>query len=116
LINRLSDHPIGGILAIPAKDTMKRAGENHKITETVDRRGLWHALTPQMFRVSMLKSALDYALEIKALVTDEAQAMEIKGMQAILVEGRPDNIKVTHPEDLPLAEFLKKLQENELCE
>jgi len=111
LINCLADHPIGGILAIPAKDTMKRAGGNNVIAETVDRRGLWHALTPQMFRVSMLKLALDKVLEMEEFVTDEAQAMEINGLQATLVEGRPDNIKVTRPEDLALAEFFKKLQE-----
>jgi 2-C-methyl-D-erythritol 4-phosphate cytidylyltransferase len=116
LINQLSGHAIGGILAIPVKDTMKRSGENNEIAETVNRQGLWHALTPQMFRVSMLKSALDYAREIKALVTDEAQAMEIKGMQPVLVEGRPDNIKVTRPDDLSLAEYYKRLQEKELCE
>jgi 2-C-methyl-D-erythritol 4-phosphate cytidylyltransferase len=110
LINTLSCHVIGGILALPVKDTMKRAGLNNEIEATVERQRLWHALTPQMFRVSMLTSALDIVIEKKILVTDEAQAMEINGMRAALVEGHPDNIKITHPQDLLLAEFYISLQ------
>lgn len=67
--------------------------------------GLWHALTPQMFRLGMLYDALSAALERGLLVTDEAAAMEAAGFAPRLVAGRADNIKITCPEDLALAEF-----------
>lgn len=94
----------GGILAIPAVDTMKRA-EGSYIAYTEDRATLWHALTPQFFPVKLLKSALQSAFEKNETVTDEASAMELAGFKPQLVAGRSDNLKVTRPEDLALAEF-----------
>lgn len=94
---------VGGILANPVRDTMKRANPINQIVETVDRRQLWHALTPQLFRLGALRKALETALEAGVVVTDEASAMEHGGHQPLLVEGQCDNIKITHPQDLHLA-------------
>ena len=105
LIHELKDHPVGGILAVPAHDTLKRGGKAAEIIETVDRRDLWQAQTPQMFRLQALRKALQQAIKDGFLVTDEASAMEHLGLKPKLVEGHADNIKVTRPEDLPLAEF-----------
>ena len=114
LIHSLEEHSVGGILAVPARDTMKRSGKKNEIRETVERNGLWHALTPQMFRLAILKGALEKVLEKNSLVTDEAQAVEMSGLQPLLIAGHADNIKVTQPEDLPLAEFFISQQEKSL--
>jgi len=110
LINTVSDHPVGGLLAVPVRDTMKRSDGNHTIVKTVDRQNLWHALTPQMFRLAGLSAALEQAQISGHMVTDEAQAMEWANQHPLLVEGHIDNIKITHPQDLELAEhYLKRL-------
>ena len=101
---------IGGILAVPVRDTMKRADDDQHISETVDRNQLWHALTPQMFRLGQLHDVLTLALDNNQLVTDEASAMELAGHKPLLVEGHSDNIKITRPEDLALAEYYLKQQ------
>ncbi|OAN12594.1 2-C-methyl-D-erythritol 4-phosphate cytidylyltransferase [Photobacterium jeanii] len=95
----------GAILAAPVRDTMKRGNGAQGIATTVDRADLWHALTPQMFKAGALRSALETALRQGATVTDEASALEYCGQTPALVKGRADNIKVTQPEDLALAEF-----------
>ncbi|WP_060990040.1 2-C-methyl-D-erythritol 4-phosphate cytidylyltransferase [Photobacterium leiognathi] len=98
----------GAILATPVRDTMKRAKMNkqgNEIDHTVDREQLWHALTPQMFRAGQLREALTTALAQDAVITDEASALEFCGYSPVLVKGRADNLKVTQPEDLALAEF-----------
>ena len=97
---------VGGLLAIPVRDTMKRAhsGTNF-VNETVSRTDLWHALTPQMFRLHSLTHALQTALSQGETVTDDAQAMERQGLHPVLIEGHADNIKITHPQDLHLAEL-----------
>ena len=115
LITALSEHPVGGLLGRPVRDTMKRAGTGGTITETIDRRGLWHALTPQMFRLRPLTRAIEQALVSGRIVTDEAQAMEIAGLFPCLVEGHADNIKITAPEDLALAELYLRRQEQAAC-
>jgi 2-C-methyl-D-erythritol 4-phosphate cytidylyltransferase len=115
MLGALSDHPVGGILAVPVRDTMKRANGSHTITATVDRTGLWHALTPQMFRVAPLADAIERALESGVVVTDEAQAMELAGQAPKLVEGHADNIKITRPQDLALAELYLRYQEDTQC-
>lgn len=111
----------GGILASPVRDTMKKAQANiddfsHevRINTTVDRNQLWHALTPQMFPLHELKQALSYGLLNGITLTDEASAMEAIGQSPLLVTGRADNIKVTQPEDLALAEFFLYKQMNDL--
>ncbi len=110
LISKISSDPIGGILAIPVRDTLKQADSAGQILLTVDRKQIWHALTPQMFRLGMLSDAIQSALSRKLLINDEAEAIEAAGLMAHLVEGRADNIKITYPEDLALAEFLLKKQ------
>lgn len=105
----------GGILAAPVRDTMKRAGATDCIESTVDRSNLWHALTPQMFAVAPLKKALTEAKQQGVLITDEASAMEWLGEKPILVSGKMDNLKITQPEDLALAEFyLRREREKQL--
>jgi len=97
---------VGGILAAPVRDTMKRAEPGKAaIAHTVDRNDLWHALTPQFFPRELLFDCLTRALNEGATVTDEASALEYCGFHPQLVAGRADNIKVTRPEDLALAEF-----------
>ncbi len=111
LITQLADHPVGGLLAIPVRDTMKRVSSDGtlEVMETVNRDGLWHALTPQMFRFHLLTTALEEVLRSGHLVTDEAQAVEKIGHRPVLVEGHADNIKVTHPQDLELASLYLKM-------
>lgn len=113
LFAELVDDAVGGILALPEADTMKRAGLgiNHKSIEaTVDRSGLWQALTPQMFRYQALTEALEQSLSAGANITDEASAIEWSGQQPRLVTGHRDNIKVTHPDDLAFAELFLTAQ------
>lgn len=105
LIAALADHPVGGLLGLPVGDTIKRADGHGTIVDTVSRRGLWRALTPQMFRLKALEQALRTCIEQGVLITDEAQAMELTGKPPLLVEGSPDNIKITRQADLALAEL-----------
>ena len=109
LMETLQDDPVGGILALPSSDTLKGV-EDGIIIDTVDRNHVWRALTPQMFRYGALKQALAEAAELGLAVTDEASALELKGLTPRIVEGRPDNIKITRPEDLPLAAFYLEQQ------
>ncbi len=96
---------VGGILATPVRDTMKRVkSSSNVISHTEDREGLWHALTPQLFPATLLKRALQNGLSQGANITDEASAMELEGYKVAMVNGSPANIKITHPADLPLAE------------
>jgi 2-C-methyl-D-erythritol 4-phosphate cytidylyltransferase len=108
LIETLSEHPVGGLLAAPVADTLKlaEAGSLPVVSETIDRSRLWRALTPQMFRFGALKQALSLCLERGQAITDESSAMEFSGNMPVLVEGRPDNLKITVPSDLALAEFI----------
>jgi len=103
LIEMASHDDNGGLLALPVRDTMKRQQDNNRVQTTVDRTGLWHALTPQMFKLSLLIKALQDALEKGLHVTDDASAMELAGYSPLLVEGHEDNIKITRPFDLQLA-------------
>ncbi|MFA0110652.1 2-C-methyl-D-erythritol 4-phosphate cytidylyltransferase [Vibrio breoganii] len=105
LIEQGCKHQVGAILAAKVRDTMKRSSQANEIKNTVDRVNLWHALTPQMFRCYPLQQALQSALNNHSQVTDEASCMELIGLSPLLVEGRADNLKVTQPEDLALAEF-----------
>lgn len=114
LVDTLIDHPVGGLLGMPVRDTMKRTDADGVVRETVDRDKLWHAFTPQMFRVGMLRDALRDALAAGVLVTDEASAMEWAGHRPVMVAGSPDNLKITRPEDLALAAFYLEAQEGEV--
>lgn len=105
-----ADAAIGGILAVPVPDTLKRADAGTqvgvRIGSTVPREGLWQAQTPQMFRVGVLRQALQEALAAGAVVTDEASAIERLGLHPRLVNGSLRNFKVTYPEDFALADIL----------
>ena len=103
LFKQLSSHMVGGLLAYPVKDTMKRADDKQRVVETVDRSHLWHALTPQMFRLHLIRKVLNDAIDKGIVVTDESSAMEQAGYQPKLVEGHADNIKITTPGDLAVA-------------
>ena len=104
LLAELADDPVGGLLAVPARDTLKRVDKHGRVVDTIDRRLIWQAYTPQMFRLGALHRALADSLVADAVITDEASAMEWSGQAPRLIEGRSDNIKVTRPEDL---EWLK---------
>jgi 2-C-methyl-D-erythritol 4-phosphate cytidylyltransferase len=110
LIDAVTSHAIGGLLAVRAADTLKRATEDKagvtRVAQTVDRAGLWRALTPQMFRYAPLCAALDAAHAAGRFPTDEAQALEWQGAQPLLVEGRASNLKVTTADELLLAAAL----------
>lgn len=106
LVEVASAHADGAILAAPVRDTLKRADLATKIASTEPRDGLWRALTPQAFRRGLLRRALESARADGIVVTDEAMAVERLGLHPALVEGREDNLKVTTPADLALAEFL----------
>lgn len=109
LIETLGHDAIGGILALPSTDTLKGV-EAGRIVDTVDRNHVWRALTPQMFRCGALRQALEEAAARGLTVTDEASALELQGKTPRIVEGRPDNIKITRPEDLSLAAFYLEQQ------
>jgi 2-C-methyl-D-erythritol 4-phosphate cytidylyltransferase len=108
LIACLIHDDVGGILALSSHDTLKNV-QDGRIAGTLDRNHIWRALTPQMFRYGTLKIALEEA-EGNPAITDEASALELKGLQPKIVEGRPDNIKITRPEDLLLAQFYLEQQ------
>jgi 2-C-methyl-D-erythritol 4-phosphate cytidylyltransferase len=108
LLGDLATHAVGGLLASPAADTLKRADASRAVQETVDRSGLWRALTPQMFRYGRLCEALDGAHEANRIPTDEAQAIEWLGDRPKLIEGAAANLKITGPADLAIAAALLK--------
>ena len=100
LLGELAEDPVGGLLAVPARDTLKRADRSGRVRETIDRSVIWQAYTPQMFRLGQLQRSLADALVSRAVITDEASALEWAGHAPRLVEGRADNLKITRPEDL----------------
>ena len=108
LIALAGAHAVGGLLATPVSDTLKRASAEGEVAETVPRDGMWRAQTPQMFRYETLLHALASSPD----VTDEAQAIEALGMAPLLVAGSPRNIKITLPEDAELAAYYLSQQEH----
>lgn len=100
----------GGLLALPVSDTLKRAGDNGGVAQTVDRTGLWAACTPQLFPFGRLRQALRDASAAGVTLTDEASAMEWAGLRPQLVPCHKDNIKITYAEDLQLAELILQAQ------
>jgi 2-C-methyl-D-erythritol 4-phosphate cytidylyltransferase len=111
LIIELRTHDVGGILAMPCRDTMKRANASNEIVETVERESLWHAQTPQMFRYEKLFSAIEKVVSENTVVTDEAMAMELVGQKPMLILGHHENIKVTHKDDIQhLKTYLNEMK------
>jgi len=102
LFDELANDPVGGILAVPVADTLKRADVEQRVAATEPRDGLWQAQTPQMFRYGLLCDALQKCSN----VTDEAGAVEALGLKPKLVRGDATNLKVTYPADLALAAMI----------
>lgn len=111
LIAEVGDDAVGGLLAVPVADTLKRGHETIadgvRVAATVARDELWQAQTPQMFRLGLLAEALEYAPR----VTDEASAIEALGLHPRLVAADATNLKVTYPLDLRLAEWILQNRE-----
>jgi 2-C-methyl-D-erythritol 4-phosphate cytidylyltransferase len=101
LLTTLRNDEVGGLLAAPVVDTLKRGDVDSRVSATVDRTTLWHALTPQMFRYDLLVRAL---ADTTLASTDESQAIEAMGLKPRLVRGNAENLKITVPEDLARAE------------
>lgn len=101
LIDSLQSDPVGGLLAVPVADTLKRADAAERVATTVSRAQLWRAQTPQMFRHGALLAALSSCAD--SSITDEASALEAQGLAPRLIMGSERNIKVTYPADLALA-------------
>ena len=106
LVESCRDDAVGGLLAMPLADTLKHADAHDRVDATLDRRGKWAAQTPQMFRLGLLREALEAARANGVAVTDEASAVEAMGLAPRLVRGSYENFKVTWPEDFALAERL----------
>ncbi|MFO1313426.1 MAG: 2-C-methyl-D-erythritol 4-phosphate cytidylyltransferase [Burkholderiales bacterium] len=112
LVAGLEGDGVGGLLAVPVADTLKRGdayADAPRVEATVPRAGLWQAQTPQMFRLGVLRRAL--AREGAMQATDESQAVEALGLAPRLVRGSPANLKITFAEDLPLAAAILAAQE-----
>ena len=103
LLEVLQNDEVGGLLAMPVADTLKKSDETNRVEHTVSRQNLWQAQTPQMFRYATLKKALN---DFAGSPTDEAEAVEALGLQPKLVQGELSNLKVTYPQDLLLLETL----------
>lgn len=103
LMSRLENDAVGGLLALPVADTLKKSAADNQVEKTISRADLWQAQTPQMFRFFTLKNALS---QFGASVTDEAEAIEALGLKPRLVQGELRNLKVTYPQDLALLEAL----------
>lgn len=104
LIDACLPDAVGGLLALPLPDTLKRA-QDGRVAATVERADKWLAQTPQMFRIGALRAALaPHAASGFAGITDEASAMEAAGQRPLLVRGSAQNVKITYPEDFALAQ------------
>ncbi len=103
LLSKLGTDNVGGLLAMPVADTIKKSDEANQVESTVSRQNLWQAQTPQMFRYETLKQALT---SFDGMPTDEAEAIEALGLNPKLVQGELANLKVTYPQDLALLEMI----------
>lgn len=103
-------YPDGALLTAPVRDTIKRVDSEGRVVETVDRRVLRHALTPQLFPVGVLLEAIEQGLAAGSEITDEASALERLGLSPLAVDAGTDNLKITHPEDLGIARAILRRQ------
>ncbi|QVL45744.1 MAG: 2-C-methyl-D-erythritol 4-phosphate cytidylyltransferase [Methylophilaceae bacterium] len=111
LLSTLATDQVGGLLALPVADTIKKSNEMNMVNQTISRQNLWQAQTPQMFRYARLKQALS---EYDGLPTDEAEAIEALGLSPQLIHGEWRNLKVTYPEDLALLEMIVEQSERKV--
>jgi 2-C-methyl-D-erythritol 4-phosphate cytidylyltransferase len=115
-VTQLQGDDVGGLLALPLRDTLKRAtasDEPPRVLRTEDRNGVWLAQTPQMFRYRLLVAA--HARDARGECTDDAQAVEALAATGVcarprLVTGSPQNIKITYADDLALAAAILAMQ------
>ena len=118
VLRKLIDHTlesgVGTVLAQASTDTLKRVSSNLRVSESLDRRVIWRAQTPQMFRLSELETALSSALSDQQPITDESMAMELSGFPVSILEGPSSNIKVTLPVDLEFAEIILRRMAEEV--
>ncbi len=110
LIHTLHKDEVGGLLAAPLVDTLKRSDAQGRVAETINRQHCWRALTPQMFRIGLLEKSFEILLNRKQIASDEAAALEVSGFRPKIVEGNSDNIKLTLPGDLVLMDFILTAQ------
>ena len=109
LITDINSNDVGGILALPCFETMKKVNNNRHIEETINREIIWRAQTPQVFKYKKLLLAIENAINENIHITDEAMAMEILNYKPIVIMGDEKNIKITHQTDLKHLElFLKE--------
>lgn len=106
LVNALEQDPIGGILAQPISDTLKKASQEQSIEQTICRNQMWAALTPQMFRIGALIEAIKSGIDKNLDLTDDASAFEAMGIKPKLIACRHPNLKITWPSDLMIAEAI----------
>ncbi|WP_111891999.1 2-C-methyl-D-erythritol 4-phosphate cytidylyltransferase [Acinetobacter sp. MB5] len=111
LVEKAQQQDCSAILATPVRDTLKRVIDQNQIETTVSRESLWQAQTPQIAKFSVLKSAIEQALAAEMSITDEASALEFAKQPVVVVQGRSDNIKITYPEDIYLAELILTAQQ-----
>ena len=109
LIRHCRSDPVGGLLALPASDTIKQSDDQYRVSAHIERNDKWMAQTPQMFKLGPLAQALEDA---DAGVTDESGAIEATGMRPLLVYGNRLNFKITYPEDLQLAHWVLQARRN----
>ncbi len=110
LLSKIAQHPVGGLLGVPVSSTLKLADDNGDIKATIPRENMWQASTPQAFRYGLLRTVLERAKALPTTVTDEASAMELAGYSPRLVRGNADNIKITYPDDLLMAQIILDAQ------
>ena len=110
LVNTALSTQHSAILAIPVRDTLQLVDDHAQIEKSVSREALWHAQTPQIARLGQLKSAIEQAIVAGVSITDEASALEYIGEHVAVVMGRSDNIKITYPDDLVLADLILQSQ------
>jgi len=111
LVQEVSATDTGGLLAMPVNDTLKKVSPDSMVETTLNRDHLWRAATPQMFRLGLLRQALENAIAGNISVTDESQAMELAGFNVRLIQCSPDNIKITYPEELAIAATVLSIQQ-----
>jgi len=105
LITDISSHDVGGILALPCSETMKRVNNSNEVEETINRQTAWRAQTPQMFKYKKLLLAIEKVINEDIFITDEAMAMELSNHKPVVILGDENNIKITHKTDLKYLEL-----------
>ncbi len=108
LLEAARDYPQGALLAVPVSDTLKFADDHQCVKVTHPRDRLWRALTPQAFRLNAILQAIGAVISNNLDITDDASAMELMGFHPKLIAGSGLNIKITHPDDMKIAQFMLK--------